>query len=202
MRYLAIHDPEMLRHAKRVQGQYERPSIHMKRHLRKTIGETHWRRYLDFYNLCYKTADPINIGTTEAHTAAPPPFPTLSKQLDKDVTEVIFSFLDGKSMYEASKVSRAFRDALIPRQRNVTIVGFPSFAAFRRMNFLGMEYFSGGASRLITDSTLDIIANDRTSYPNLACVAVGRCAKLSAKAEVSFVWDMGPRLERFSGYYS
>jgi len=70
------------------------------------IGETHWRCYLDFYSHYRKNCgERIKIEPTEAHRAAPPPLPTLSKVLNADVTNVIFSFLNDKSTYEASKVS-------------------------------------------------------------------------------------------------
>jgi hypothetical protein len=43
-------------------------------------------------------------------------------------------------MYEASKVSRSFRDALIPRQKKVTMAGFRSFESFRSSH----ELFGNG----------------------------------------------------------
>jgi len=200
MHYLAIHDQEMLWRAMRVRRQYTNPTCDMRRHIRKTIGETHWRRYLDFYRHYRKNRrERIKIEPTEVHSAAPPPLPTLSKVLNADVTSAIFSFLDGKSMYEASKVSRSFRDALVPRQRNVTMAGFPSVKAFRRMNFKGMEYFSGGRSDLITDDVLSMIADDHVSYPKLERVEAGHCRNLTLDGECDVA--LGPRLEKLSTHH-
>jgi hypothetical protein len=198
MRYLAIHDPEMLRHARRVQGQYERPSNRMRRHLRKTIGETHWRRFLEYYShFLNHSGKRIKIKETKAHTPMPPPpFPTLSEVLDADVTQTIFSFLDDKSVYEASKVSREFRDAFIPRQRNVTICGFKSLDSFRQMNFVGMEFFSGWNSNMVTDDFLLEIASNRISYPNLARANIEGCQNVTSKGEGEFLADLGPRIEK------
>lgn len=200
MKYLAIHDPEMLCRAEHVAQQYHYPGNTMRRHLRKTIGECHWRRYLDYYNhFEWNERERIRIELKDYHTMAPPPFPKLSKALDDDVTTVIFSFLDGYSMYTASQVSRSFRDALIPRQRNVTMAGFPSLEAFRRFNFLGMEYFSGGRRHLITDEVLCFIAGDYRSYPNLSSIDVNFCKSLTGYGEIECQMVMGPRLERLSG---
>lgn len=204
MRYLALHAPDLHRIALRIKSQYEVHSITMKRHLRKTIGESHWRRFIDFDRLPreQKLFKKVVIAPTAAHIAAPPPFPTLSPLLDKDVTSVVFSFLDGKSMHEASKVSRSFRDALIPRQRNATFSGFSSLESFQQFNFLGMEYFSGGGSSLLTKDVLDVLVDNPALYPNLASVNTEGCYSLSNiidDAERDFKWRMGPRLDRMMG---
>jgi hypothetical protein len=58
-------------------------------------------------------------------------------------------------MYEASKASREFRDALVPRQKNVTMAGFSSFESFRQMNVIGMEYFETGRRKnSVTDDII------------------------------------------------
>jgi len=201
MKYLAIHEPGILYRVEHVARQYDVPGNTMRRHVRKTIGETHWRRFLDYYSHFKRNAgERIKVELKEYHTMAPPPFPKLSEALDDDVTAVVFSFLDGKSMYTASQVSRSFRDALIPRQRNVTMAGFPSLEAFRRFNFLGMEYFSGGRRYLITDEVLSFIAGDYRSYPNLSRINVGYCKNLTRSGEGQCQVAMGPRLERLSAH--
>lgn len=192
MRYLAMHEPEMLRAAQRVRRQHKHANIAMRNHLRKTIGEKHWRRYLDYYDNFSRTKRRIKVELTSAHTATPPPFPTLSNMLNDDVTTKIFSFLDGKAMYEASKVSRAFRDALVPRQRNVTFEGFKSFASFRRMNFMGMVYFTDGKSKFQMDDFIQTLSLDRRSYPNLERVFVRNCYGAGLR---QYEDNMGPRFE-------
>jgi hypothetical protein len=205
MRYLALYAPDIHCIALRIKSGYEAPSILMKKHLRKAIGEIHWRRFIDFDRLSREEklfSDKVVIAQSAAHVAAPPPFPTLSPLFDKDVTLVVFSFLDGKSMYEASKVSRSFRDALIPRQRNVTFSGFSSLESFREFNFLGMEYFSGGRSSLLTKEVLDVLVDNPALYPNLARVNTEGCYSLSVivhDAEREFKNRMGPRLDRMKG---
>ena len=200
--YIEDHDPEMLQKALHVKGKYTEHSIEMKRDLRKTIGEVHWRRYIDYYNHYRKTGERITIKPAEARSAVhPPPLPTISDALDADVTEVIFGFLDDKSIYEATKVSSSFRDALIPGQRNVTLAGFPSFEAFRRMNFLGMEYFSGEGNNLLTDSNLGIVAGDHISYPNLAVLNISHGLNVSSSGELNCHIVMGPRLDTLHGYF-
>jgi hypothetical protein len=86
------------------------------------------------------------------------------------VTTIIFEFIDDKSMNEASKVSRSFRDALIPRQKKVTMAGFRSFESFRQMIFLGMEFFHAHYRDTVTDHALANIASNIVSYPNLSIV--------------------------------
>jgi len=199
MKYLAAHDPDMLQKAERVIRQFERPCLQLKQLLRQTIGETHWRHYIEYHR--HRGEDTPPKCLTPPAVPSPPPYPTLSNALDSDVTGIIFSFLDGKSMYEASKVCRSFRDALIPRQRNVTITGFPSFEAFRRMNFIGMEFFSGRKSDLVTDDVLHTIANDCSSYLKLVHVDVMHCVNTTRNGEAKLWEDMGPRIDRFRSNY-
>ena len=177
-----------------------------RRLIRKLIGETHWRFYLEYHkqywqHRCDRTKIQLPVDSDLA-LPLPPPFPTLSLKLDENVTSYIFSFLSGKDMYEASKVSRSFRDALIPRQKNVTMAGFSSFESFRQMNFIGMEYFASGKDNdIVTDDIVSLMANDIMSYPNLSRVSFGkRCLNLSMRGAIRFEIFMGPRLEKMSSY--
>ena len=179
------------------------PGKETRRLVRKMIGETHWRLYLEYHKqYCQHRGDrnKIQLPDSDLVVRLPPPFPTLSLKLDENVTSYIFSFLSGKDMYEASKVSRSFRDALIPRQKNVTIAGFSSFESFRQMNFIGMEYFETGRdSPIVTDDIISLMANDIESYPNLSRVSFGvYCQYLTMDGEIRFKRELGPRLEKMS----
>lgn len=168
--------------------------------IRKVIGEAHWTVFLEYYRqFCRNRGVRTKIQVMESDCTIPPPFPTLSAKLDEHVTAAIFGFLDGKDMYEASKVSIGFRDALIPRQKNVTIAGFSSFESFREMNFVGMEYFTASESPLMTDYVASVIANDYESYPYLSRACLTFCRNLTCTGETTFVEAMGPRLEKFIG---
>lgn len=199
--YLALHAPEMLGHARRIEKEFKHPGNRMKRQLRKLIGEKHWRRYLDYYSHLFDTGERIKIQdqAKKQTTTAILPYPTISKTLNNDVHSIIFSFLDDKSMYEASKVSRAFRDALIPRQRNVSLAGFTSIEAFQRMNFVGVEYLSCTGCKWLTDEALASIAGDYNAYPSLARLSIRGCRTLDDVHELEIVYAMGPRLERLIG---
>mmetsp|Transcript_6688 Transcript_6688/g.12247 ORF Transcript_6688/g.12247 Transcript_6688/m.12247 type:complete len:104 (+) Transcript_6688:686-997(+) len=92
---------------------------------------------------------------------------------------------------------RSFRDALVPCQKNVTIARFSSFESFRQRNFIGMEYFSGGESSLMTHEIDCAIASDRESYPNnLSKAYLCYCRSITPRKEVRFENVMGPRLEK------
>jgi hypothetical protein len=96
-------------------------------------------------------------------------------------------WIDERSMYEASKVSRSFRDALIPRQRKVTMAGFRSFESFRQMNFLGMESWNSYSRDFITDRELLVIASDVTSYPRLSCADILLCKNVTCHRKGKFI---------------
>lgn len=213
--YLQHHDKKMLARVMRVYQRHSFPYLGSRfgkketmREVRKTMGEAHWIVFLDYYKHCMLHLETCESGQLLAWfdtnprlmdspvaVPLPPPFPRLSTMLDDNVTAAIFGFLDGKSVYEASKVSRAFRDALIPRQKNVTMSGFSSFQSFRRMNFIGMEFLDVGDS-FITDNDLEVIANDREAYPNLSRASLSRCKHVTRCGEDDFVDIMGPRLEK------
>jgi hypothetical protein len=173
------------------------PSRDTRRLVRKMIGEAHWRLYLEYYKQYsyYGDGTKIQLGDSDFVVPLPPPFPTLSLKLDEHVTSYIFSFLGGKDMYEASKVSREFRDALVPRQKNVTMAGFSSFESFRQMNFIGMEYFeTGRENSIVTGDILLLMANDIESYPNLSRAFLETYT--SSGGELGFERELGPRLEK------
>ena len=177
------------------------PGKETRRLIRKMIGEAHWRFFLEYHKQywqhgCDRTKIQLPVDSDLA-VPLPPPFPTLSLKLDENVTSYIFSFLSGKDMYEASKVSRSFRDALIPRQKNVSIAGFSSFESFRQMNFIGMEYFATGRdSDIVTDDIVSLMANDIESYPNLSRVSFGtHCRYLTTAGKHRFEAQLGPRLD-------
>jgi hypothetical protein len=144
------------------------PTKETRRLIRKMIGEAHWRLYLEYRKQFWQhvAIGPRYSSATLISLFLCLPFPTLSPKLDEHVTSYIFSFRSGKDMYEASKASREFRDALVPRQKNVTMAGFSSFESFRQMNVIGMEYFETGRRKnSVTD---DIIKeqNEDTSIPD------------------------------------
>jgi hypothetical protein len=172
------------------------PSKETRRLIRKMIGEAHWRLYLEYHKQYLKyLGDRTKIQLSDVIVPLPPPFPTLSLKLDDHVTPYIFSFLSGKDMYEASKVSREFRDALIPRQKNVTMAGFSSFESFRQMNFIGMEYFEAGRENsIVTDDIILLMANDIESYPNLSRACLN--TYISHEGYFAFETELGPRLEK------
>ena len=68
--------------------------------------------------------------------------------------------------------------------------------------FLGMVYFSGDGSNLLTDSNLDIVAGDHFSYPNLAVINIGHGLNVSDLAELNCHIVMGPHLDTLHGYLS
>jgi hypothetical protein len=92
------------------------------------MGELHWIMYLEYYKFsCCSGAKPDRIPKstlTAQSLCLQIPDSFNNSLLDEHVTTIIFDFLDAKSMYEASKLSRSFRDALIPRQKKVTMAGW------------------------------------------------------------------------------
>jgi hypothetical protein len=222
LKYLEEHDPKMLLKVVKMMRKYSylsqgeivnrlrnntleprhMPSKETRRLIRKMIGETHWTLYLEYYKQYLKPrGDRTKIELTESDIVVPlpPPFPTLSMQLDEHVTSHIFGYLSGKDMYEASKVSREFRDSLIPRQKNVTTTGFSSFESFRQMNFIGMESFAIGESSILTNENACVIASDQESYPNLSRASLlSSCCYLLGGGEMLFMKALGPRLEKLS----
>ena len=99
------------------------PSKEMMRRIRAMMGEAHWAMFINYYQQYREhREDRTKIQLAMTEIPLPPPFPVLSSKLDEHVTSHIFGFLSDKDMYEASKVSRSFRDALIPRQKNVTLL--------------------------------------------------------------------------------
>jgi hypothetical protein len=127
------------------------PTKETRRLIRKMIGEAHWRLYLEYRNQFWQQ---VAIGPRYSSATLISLFPTLSPKLDEHVTSYIFSFRSGKDMYEASKASREFRDALVPRQKNVTMARFSSFGSFRQMDVIGMEYFETGRKNSVTDDII------------------------------------------------
>jgi hypothetical protein len=216
--YLEKNDPKMLLKVLKMMREHAYPTfcemikLHSDRTLeprrmaskdtirlvRKMIGEAHWRFYLEYHKQFWEhrgDRTKIQLGDSDLVVPLPPPFPSLSLKLDENVTSYIFSFLSGKDMYEASKVSREFRDALIPRQKNVTMAGFSSFESFRQMNFIGMEYFeTGRENSIVTDDIILSLANDIESYPNLSRAFLETYT--SAYGEFGFEIQLGPRLEK------
>lgn len=133
----------------------------------------------------------------EAASSGPPPLPLPTEQsslLDSDVSGHILSFLDPDSFLAASAVSRAFRDAIIPRQRNVSIAGFHSYESMKSMNFSGAVYFSGGDSDLVINDVLKDLAG---SFPSLKSVDINACRNINVNGVRSLVKAMGSRLETF-----
>lgn len=193
--YLAMHEPEMIRKVLSIRNENARANIRMRNHIRKVIGEKNWRKFLDYYSHYSRTGKRIEIKENASHIATPPPFPKLSHVLDDDTTAHIFSFLDNKSLYEASKVSREYRDALVPRQRFVTMQGFRSLRSFLQMNFSGMVCFDAAQSNLVTDELIQILSLDRRSYPNLERVNTDGCNNVFYRGLALFRRNMGPRFE-------
>jgi len=135
------------------------------------------------------------MGTTVDDLSLLPPLPLPSEVaplLDADVTSHILDFLDDFSFMRASAVSRAFRDAIIPRQRNVTISGFPSYERMKQLDFSGAVFFSGRLCELVTN---DVLADLATSFPRLKRVDLSGCRKISVTGVRSLVEGMGTRLE-------
>jgi hypothetical protein len=125
----------------------------------------------------------------------PLPLPSSSPLLDEDVTGLIVAFLDTKSCCTAAGVSRAFRDALIPRQRAVAIKDFQSYE--RQMGFLGVTFFSGRDSNLMTNDVLRELGEDHTSFRRLSGVDLSGCQQVNVNGVRRLVKGLGPRLERF-----
>lgn len=133
-----------------------------------------------------------------ASSALSPPLPLPSKEapiLDTYMANFILEFLDGDSFVTATAVSKAFRDALIPRQRNVSMNGFPSYESMKQMGFTGAVFFSGRDSNLVTN---DVLADLATSFPRLASVDLSGCEIINLKGIKRLVERLGPRLERFT----
>ena len=84
----------------------------------------------------------------------------------------ILSFLDGNSFVTAAAVSRAFRNVIAPRQRNVSISGFHSYENMKQMNFTAATFFSGRDSELVANNVLADLAE---SFPRLNSVDLSGC---------------------------
>lgn len=210
LEYLKEEDPHLVERVNHIIESYDCYCIGMRNSVRKIVGAELWEGFYMYYRFrlesikkhrlfkefCARQEQRIQL-LRENPKDAPtiPPFPQLSSILNEDVTEIIFGFVDPKSMYEASKVSRKFRDALIPRQRNVTIAGFPSFEAFRRMNFASMELFVCLGSPLETSELLCVLANDCASYPNFTRLHV-RCGLQSPRDDEQEISENALRLFR------
>lgn len=200
IKYLTREDPYLVQHVYHAMRSFDRPCIDMRKRVRKTIGEKQWKKYLQNRSMYVKDISRIHVedASAEKPSLPIPPYPCLSSALDGDVTTIIFDFLDEKSKYEASKVSREFRDALIPRQKVVTLDGFRSFESFRQLNFVGMESFVCMGGPLETNDLLDILANDRVAYPNLARMDIRKFSKtMSLSAAEVFINEMSPRLRDY-----
>lgn len=127
-----------------------------------------------------------------------PPLPLPSQSLpilDADVTHIITSFLDGESFITATAVSRAFRNALIPRQRQVSISRFHSYESMKQMNFSGATFFSGRDSLLVTNKVLADLAE---SFPRLNSVDLSGCPNINVNGIKMLVKGLGPRLRSFT----
>lgn len=121
-----------------------------------------------------------------------PHWPTLSEALNENVTANIFSFLDDESFNIATKVSRSFHEALIPRQRKVFLSSFPSFENFVMKVFAGMVSFSGRNSDLLTDAGLHMLAS---YFPKLTRIDISGCRNITLDGVIRLVVEMGPRLK-------
>lgn len=130
---------------------------------------------------------------TRHHT--PPPLPIPSKwhpALDGDVTTYILEFLDPVSFIRAAVVSKAFRDAVIPRQKNVDLGCFRSYDSMKQLRFTGAVFFSGRLCNLVTN---DVLADLPVSFPNLARVDLSGCRHITSKGVKSLINGLGNRLE-------
>lgn len=131
-------------------------------------------------------------------TSLPPPLPLPSSScpiLDSGVTSNILSFLDGDSFCNAAAVSRGFRHAIIPRQKNVCIRGFHSYKSMKQINFTGATYFSGRDSPLVTNEVLNDLAE---CFPKLTSVDLSGCENINLNGIRKLVKSLGPRLHRFT----
>jgi len=143
------------------------------------------------------TARPTKRARTAGPPTSPPSLPlpsNLNVVLDSDVTSHILSFLDGPSFVAAAAVSRAFRDAIIPRQRNVTISSFLSYESMKQMNFSGASFFSGRDSSLVTNQ---VLADLSECFPNLKSVDLSGCENINLNGIKQLMKGLGSRLERF-----
>lgn len=128
-------------------------------------------------------------------THVPPPLPIPSKErpaLDTDVTAYILDFLDPVSFITSAGVSKAFRDAVIPRQRNVSLGCFHSYESMKKMGFTGAVFFSGRLCNLVTN---DVLADLPVSFPNLARVDLSGCRNITSRGVKSLIDGLGNRLE-------
>ena len=127
-----------------------------------------------------------------------PPLPLPSFQypiFDNGVTEIVLSFLDGNSFVTAASVSRAFRNAFIPRQRNVSVSGFTSFEHMKQMRFTGATHFSARDSTIVTNKVLDDLAD---TFPRLSSVDLSGCQNINVNGIKKLVNKLGARLESFT----
>lgn len=125
----------------------------------------------------------------------PLPLPSASDPvLDLDVSRHILSFLDGESFIASSCVSRSFRNAIIPHQKNVSIGNFQSYSSMKQMGFTGAVFFHGMGSDLVTNEVLSDLA---ASFPSLRGVDLSGCQNINVNGVRSLVSGLGSRLEKF-----
>jgi len=111
---------EMLGVAKAIILRYSDDSMNTIRRLKEIVEEIH----------CMNKGQKVPLHI--------PQWPSLSEGLSEDVTAHIFSFLDEVSINVASKVSRTFHEALLPRERQFCLRGFQSFEVFELKNYVGI----------------------------------------------------------------
>jgi len=128
------------------------------------------------------------------------PVPPIHPILIDDVISYVLEFIDGPSGCQAAAVSKAFRDALIPRQRNVNLSGFssPKGLLDGTFPFQSAQYLSGRDCDWVTDAFLRTTAAPTSPFPNISRIDLSGCKHMSSRGVKALVKGLGSRLTHFT----
>jgi len=143
-----------------------------------------------------RTRPSKKMKATPDDPTALPPLPGLGL-VDGDALTEVLCFAGGASMCALAACSRAWKAALIPRQKNVDASGWRSFESMKSLKFKSATFLSARDSEIIDDAALREIAGDGSPLPHLTYIDLSGAQSVSSIGVNALVKGLGSRFEAF-----